>query len=456
MKKLLALILMLALTMTAFSACGSDETNQGTSNNEEASQGESEMQNTSDFTGEDPQLEKHIKILTIWAEDNDNGILINNILQRYQDEVNPNFSYEYELVSADDLKTKIATLASSNDLPDFFAYESGTPLKELVEADKVLNIGAELERVGAMGMMNPSAVSLLKSLAETNDLYDLPLGLNVEGFWYNKDLFEQAGVEAPTTWDEFETVLATLHEAGIQPLSCGAGDKWGATRLVNAYTVRLLGNNAMTVAANNDVKYTDEGYVEGAAKIQEWADKGYFGEGVTTVDMNTAGTMLCTDQAAIFYNGSWFTSNLNDPTYNQTGEEGIGFFNIPVVDPSVSDSNAYSMNCGNILAMDKEKYDDATAWFLKYFVEEIGNEAMSTQGSVKGYVYTVEEGDMSYYTQLVLDRLKDAESAFAWYEAKMNSEVSTVAQENVQTLINGDMTPKEYMESIQEAYDFSR
>jgi raffinose/stachyose/melibiose transport system substrate-binding protein len=450
-RKLLAVILIVCLSLAVFSGCGKDEGNQNGQAN-----GDGGTMNTSDFTGEDPQLEKHIKILSIWAEDNDNGILINNILQRYKDQVNPNFSYEYELVSADDLKTKIATLASSNDLPDFFAYESGTPLKEMVEADKVLNIGAELERVGAMDMMNPSAVSLLKSLAETNDLYDLPLGLNVEGFWYNKDLFEQAGVEPPTTWDEFETVLAKLHEAGIQPLSCGAGDKWGATRLVNAYTVRLLGNNAMTAAANGEVKYTDEGYVEGAAKIQEWADKGYFGQGVTTVDMNTAGTMLATDQAAIFYNGSWFTSNLNDPTYNQTGEDGIGFFNIPVVDPSVSDSNAYSMNCGNILAMDKEKYDDGTAWFLKYFVEEIGNEAMSTQGSVKGYVYTVDEGEMSNYTQLVLDRLKDAESAFAWYEAKMNAEVSTVAQENVQTLINGDMTPMEYMESIQEAYDLSR
>ena len=30
-----------------------------------------------DYSGEDPQLEKNIKILTIWAEDNDNGMLLN-------------------------------------------------------------------------------------------------------------------------------------------------------------------------------------------------------------------------------------------------------------------------------------------------------------------------------------------------------------------------------------------
>ncbi len=403
----------------------------------------------------DPQLAKSIKILSIWAEDNDNGILMNNILKRYQEEVNPNFTYEYELVSANNLKMKISTLAASNDLPDIFVYESGKPLKELIDAGKVLDVGAELEKLGVMSHMNESAVSLLKNLSETDELYDLPLGLNVEGFWYNKELFAKAGVEAPTTWDEFETVLEKLHAAGIQPFSCGAGDKWGATRIINAYTVRLLGAEAMTKAANGEAKYTEEAYVKAAAKIQEWANKGYFGQGVTTVDMNTAGTMLCSGQAAIFYNGSWFAANLNDPTYNVAGEDGIGFFNVPVVDPSISDENSYSMNCGNILAFSKDKYDEATSWFLKYFVEEIGNEAMSTQGSVKGYNYSVSEGDMSNYTKMVLERINSATSAFAWYEAKMNSEVSTVAQENVQTLINGDITPEEYMSSIQEAYDMS-
>ena len=39
-------------------------------------------------------------------------------------------------------------------------------------------------------------------------------------------------------------------------------------------------------------------------------------------------------KAAIFYTGSWFTQNLTDPSQNPAGEDGIGFFNIPVVDES--------------------------------------------------------------------------------------------------------------------------
>lgn len=403
---------------------------------------------------EDPQLEKTIKILSIWAEDNDNGVLIKSICDQYK-EINPNFNYEYELVSADNLKQKVATLAASNDLPDIFVYEAGKPIVELIDADKIVDVGAELKTLGIEDNLNPSAVALLKNLSGTDTIYDLPLGHNVEGFWYNKALFEKAGVEVPTTWDEFEDVLAKLKAADIQPLAAGGSDKWGVTRLINAYAVRTMGAEAMTKADQGEANYTDEGYVAAAQKIQDWATAGYFGEGVTTVDMNTAGTMLMSGDAAIFYNGSWFTSNLNNESENLAGADGIGFFNVPVVDESISPADEYSMNCGNILCFSKDKYDEASSYFLKYFVENIGNEAMEVQGSLKGYTYDVSDDAVTGYTKIVLDEIGKAKSAFTWWEATMNSETSTVAQENVQTLLNGDMTAQEYMQSIQDAHDMS-
>lgn len=408
-----------------------------------------------DFTGEDPQLEKKVKILTIWAEDNDNGILLNTICENYQKNVNPNFDWEYEMVSADNLTQKIATLAASNDLPDFFAYEAGAPLTTLIDAGKVKNISDAVAEIGTEASLNSGAVELMKGLSGTEDLYDLPLGLNVEGFWYNKALFEEAGCEVPTTMDEFEEVLQKLADAGIQPLTTGGADKWGATRLINAVAVRTAGNDIMTKAANGEVAYTDEKLVAAADKLGEWAEKGYFGEGITTVDMNTAGSMLMSGKAAIFYNGSWFTQNLTDESQNPAGKDGIGFFNIPVVDEAVSSATSYSMNCGNILALDNDKYDEGTAWFLKYFMENMGNLAMTEMGTVKGYTYEVAAEDMDPYTSLVLGEIDKSTEGFAWWEAKMPSEISKTAQENVQPLLNGEMTGEEYMQSIQDVYDLN-
>ena len=254
-----------------------------------------------DYSGEDPQLKKNIKILTIWAEEDD---LLTKICEDYQKNVNPNFTWEYEMVASDNLQQKIATLAASNDLPDIFAYEAGTPLNVLIDSGKVKNISEAVDELGTVDCLNSGAVDLLKGLSGTDDLYDLPFGMNVEGFWYNKALFEQAGCEVPTTWDEFEEVLQKLADAGIQPLTAGGADKWGATRLLNAYAVRTAGNDIMTKAADGEIAYTDEKLVAAADKISEWAEKGYFGEGITTVDMNTAGSMMMSGKAAIFYNGT--------------------------------------------------------------------------------------------------------------------------------------------------------
>ena len=463
-KKVLASLLSVAMVATLLAGCGEAASTEAAAPaateeavaEEAAPAEEAEEAPAAVAEGEDPQLEKSIKILSIWDQGADNGELMTKICDQYIAEVNPNFSYEYEYVSSDDLRTKVATLASSNDLPDIFAYESGSPLLDYIDAGKVVNITELLNQYNCMDAMDPSAMSLLATLTGTEDVYDLPLGMNVEGFWYNKEAFETAGIDkAPETWDEFEDACEKLLAAGIQPISAGGSDKWGVTRVINAYLVRTAGADAMRKAADGEANYTDEQYVAAAAKVQEWAEKGYFGEGVNTVDMTTAGQMLMNGQAGMFYNGSWFAENLNDESANTAGPDGIGFFNVPVADASISPITEYSMNCGNILALSADKCDEATGWFIKYFVEHMGDVAMETQGTVKGYNYSVAAGDMPTYTQIVLDELGKAQSAFTWFEATMVSEVSSVAQEQVQPLMTSDITPEEYMQLIQDAHDMS-
>ena len=328
---------------------------------------------------------------------------------------------------------------------DAVKMEGGEEVIDVI--GKIVNAGIPV--MGHLGLM-PQSINKYGSYAvRAKD------DAEAEKLIHDAHLLEEAGLEVPKTWDEFDAALEKLDAAGIQPMATGGSDKWLATRLINAYAVRTLGNDIMTKAANGEVPYTDEGLVAAADKLASWADAGYFGEGVTTVDANTAASMLMNGQAAIFYTGSWLTQNLTDPTQNTAGEDGIGFFNIPVYDESISSSTSYSMNCGNILAMDKAKLDEGTAWFMKYFIENMGNVAMEELGTVKGYTYTTSTEDMDPYTQLVLDEIAKATEGFAWWEAKMNAEVSSIAQENVQPLLNGDMTGQEYMQSIQDAYDMS-
>lgn len=132
-------------------------------------------------TDPDTSAEKKIKVLSIWAEDSADGKILTGILDNYIKDVNPNFSYEYEYVSSSDLSTKVSTLVASNDLPDLFAYSAGVPLRELIQAKKVVNISEELKGMGDEDKVMDSAKSIMTSLSDTDDLYDLPFGMNIEG-----------------------------------------------------------------------------------------------------------------------------------------------------------------------------------------------------------------------------------------------------------------------------------
>ena len=395
---------------------------------------------------------KTISFLSIWAEDSDNGKLLTDLSAKYKED-HPDFNFELELVSSDNLQQKVATLAVSNDLPDVFAYESGTPLKTMIENDYVLNVSEALRELGVEDYIDAGAYSFLTNLVGTEDLYDLPLGLNVEGFWYNKALFEQAGIEAaPTTWDEMLEDCDKLMAAGIQPFAVGGADQWPATRIINAYVMRKLGVDAMNKMAAGEMSYTDPGMIEAAQMLQDMCEKGYFGVGPTTVDQNTAAQMILAGEAAILYNGSWYTADLVAPT-NPAGEDGIGFFNIPTVEGGPGTLTEYSMNCGTILCLSKDKYDEETADWLKYIVTNMGDYAMSEFGALKGYVINEYPETMSRYSILVAEEMAKVTGTSTWFEAAMSSELSNIAQVNVQSLMNGEMTAEEYAQSMQDVWD---
>jgi len=71
--------------------------------------------------------------------------------------------------------------------------------------------------------------SVVDSSKVDGKIYGLPTGSNiVNGIYYNKDMFTKLGLEAPTTWSEFQTVMSTLKQNSVTPLAIGGKDVWPA------------------------------------------------------------------------------------------------------------------------------------------------------------------------------------------------------------------------------------
>lgn len=398
-------------------------------------------------TGELPA--KTMRFLSVWPETDPNVQLIMGLSEQYKQEVNPNFSIELEVIPGDAVQRQVKIYIASNDMPELFVYYTGRPMQELIDAGINVNIEEEFTKLGIFDAIEPGAVDLLQTLEGNRDgLYELPLGMNLEGFWYNKTMFEEYGIKVPETWDELMTACDTLLENGIIPIGVGGKQKWPITRLINAYVMRDIGVDAMQKASSGEMSFTDPAFLPSAEAVQEMAQKGYFGQGYNTLDNAGAEDMLLTGKCGIMYNGSWFTANLNNPELNPQGE-GIGFFNIPLVEGGVGTMDEYSTNCGSTISLAAAKYDEVIADWATYVFSRIGNKAMMDFGTLKGYVVTEYPEELPYYTKLVADEFGKVVGTSMFFEAFMDDQTTTIAKDNAQALCLGSMTPAEYYESLE-------
>ena len=94
----------------------------------------------------------------------------------------------------------------------------------------------------------------------------------------------------PTTVAELTAAADKLKAAGVTPFTASGKTGWTISRWIGALLFRSLGPNAMSDIKAGKAKLTDPQYVAAAQQLQDMGKAGYFGNGVTNIDYDTAFT----------------------------------------------------------------------------------------------------------------------------------------------------------------------
>lgn len=374
--------------------------------------------------------------------------VINSLSRDYQ-KSRPGFSYQIQMQPTD-LSQKLQLLAASNSLPTLFSIDQPSLLQQLSARGQVVDLEQTFKRLGIYDRLNPVAVALNKKVAG-GKLVSLPLELNIEGFWYNKQLFAQNGIREPRTWDDLVKAADTFQKKGIQPFAASGEQKWPLTRLIGGYVARKYGADAMDRVKAGTLKVTDPGFVEAVTAVQNLGTKGYFGKGVTTVDYQGAVDTFLQGKAAMFYMGSWALSNFNDKAQNKIGAQNIGFFNFPTVRGGKGTLNDWSINTGLGASINAKQNDAALGQWMKYVFSNYGDRALAEQGLITGFKTTKTPANLPPLTRLVQQRLNTARNGYLWFEGYFSPKATSVASDNVQPLVTGDLSPRDYLQQLQAA-----
>lgn len=282
MRKFTSLLAALVLLTSALAGCGSDNNTGSATNGNGNSNGNAEKVT--------------LQMLSL-KQEQPSQEAFNEIIKGFQD-ANPGITVDLQSMSADQLKTTLRARAASDEMPDLVTW-----MKE-IEPETLVDLTGE------------SFISNLNqdSVAAANALYDgkvfaMPIDNGYIGFYYNKTVLADNGLEVPKTLSEMKKVSEALKAKGIPAFATGAQDLSVAYMpLISLFSEAVFGQNP------NWSKDRDEGKVS-IADDKNWKlafdlhKEFVYGYSDVPNSFNItyddANAMIAQGKAAFYGNGSW-------------------------------------------------------------------------------------------------------------------------------------------------------
>lgn len=280
--------------------------------------------------------------------------------------------------------TKLEAAATGGSAPDVFwvnalhvdAYNEGGILKDLTEASKELDLKTNFP------------VSLVEAYNRNDKQIAIPKDFDTNALWYNKEIFDKAGVAYPTddwTYADLVETAKKLKDSGlaegVYPFACPVDFQTWYYPTVYAAGGWIL-NKEKTETGYNDPKTQ--------AGIQCWID--LIGEGLSptaaSLSETNADTMFGAGKLAMNLAGSYMTSEYlsNDALKNKINL--VEFPSWEGVEPNIINGLGYAVYEGT-------KNEKAAVEFAVWLGSE---EAMKIQGEA-GAVISARKDASEYFVK---------------------------------------------------------
>lgn len=268
--------------------------------------------------------------LTIWG-DPDNQAVIESTFDAINEafmEAHPNIEIDYQWSGSFD-NLNVAT--QSDSLPDLFWVQGNksTRMAEWARNGYILN----LDEYNLDASRYPQ--SCIDYATVDGSIYcSYPAFIDYSLFYYNKDMFAENGWEVPTTWTEFETLVQTIADAGIQPLAMGGAGDWDRYWLMQNAAPAFC-SDTLKAIKNGESDIDWSGMEKLFDMYRRFSENDYMGKDFQATDGVGAQLTFTNGNAAMSIDGTWSnaiyrdldfevgafaTPDENGVTYAQSGE----------------------------------------------------------------------------------------------------------------------------------------
>ncbi|WP_372661073.1 ABC transporter substrate-binding protein [Cohnella sp.] len=239
-------------------------------------------------------------------------------VERFNKKYEGQYEIKIEEVPNDAYKEKIKLLWQQNELPALIEGGDTQFIDQLIEKDGIYDLKPWLDSKPDL-----SKQQIQDSVAyntRNGKVYTMPLSvIRPIGLFYNKEMFEKAGITKPIAqmnFQEFDVALQQLKDAGFTPLSLMTGENaWTTMLLASSFMANEPGGSEVLKSTRADkvVDYNDPLWIKAFAQTQKWL-KDYTTNNAIGAGYAEAANNFLNEKVAIIANGTWMVGDFSDAT----------------------------------------------------------------------------------------------------------------------------------------------
>lgn len=328
---LLGLIMVFSLVL---SACGSDDAEEVVTTPET---------DNGDATKDEPESSDDVT-LTVLGWKNEGANLAFETLHEKFEADNPGVTIEYITTAPDEpYRTMRQNRVSAGEV-DIWAESNGfilapedwSPGAADPSWKQFIDDGRVADLTGQAFLSNWNESMIQDAVTYNDKVYGLNLGsVAFTGFYYNKTILADNGIEVPQTWDELIAAFDTLEAAGIDSLAFAGADIWPYNLAVQGLQATILEDQLSVVKGlwDGSIQFTDDKIVEVYEKAQILQERAI--PASSQLGYGDLPGLFATGQVAMVGDGIWRAAEISaaNPDID------FGYFPIPGNDDASKNQN---------------------------------------------------------------------------------------------------------------------
>lgn len=370
---------------------------------------------------------------------------INSLIDEFE-AANPDIDIVADCVLNDSYKEKIRVLVSTDALPDVFFSWSGVFGENLTRSGRVLALDDVMARDSEWS--SQIVEGQWAPFNYNGKQYGAPWSMDGKAFFYNVDVFEELGIEIPTTLNELYAVCEKLKENGYdEPISAGFSAPWAVSHYLGTICQRVVDPEVLAKDYTGGGDFSDPAYIEALNIFKKLGE--YMTSDPCSVDHEFARNAFIMGVSPMCY------MQLAEMKYMRDDEElNYAFFNFPAVEDGKGDPGQLTGAPEGMMisATAKPEVQEAAIKFMEFVISKEGGHRMIAEcGEISCVKGAWDETNCDEKQLEAIDLILAATEPAVWQDCATEATIANAFMTGGQLLLTGDMTAEDVMASVQTA-----